>query len=460
MAETSRYATSGSRSIAEAVALQLPRLKADLGRLVAIPSISAPDYPESTHGVLLDAYEEVATLARDAGVTILDPLELPHTAPVLMGEIPAPDGAPTVLLYSHYDVVPVGDETKWESPPFEATERDGAIYGRGAADTKSNILMHIGALRAWEGRPPVGIKLVIEGMEEVGSAFSSFPPTRPEWFRADAMVIGDMGSVRPGVPTLTIALRGMAMITVEATTLAGPKHSGQFGGAAPDSLIALLTALATLVDENGDVAVPGLRREEWAGASYDDDEFRELAEVLPGVPFVGTGGLGERIWSGPSVTVTGIDVLPVDKAVNAVVPHARAKVSLRVHPEQDPVEAQAALIRHLEELKPFGVSLTLHALETGTGFAAQTDGPAYGAAREALADAWGSETVSIATGGSIPLVNALQQAAPDAEMLLFGTTDGFANIHAPNERVVVDEFEKATLAEAEFFGLYAERVAG
>jgi hypothetical protein len=170
---------------------------------------------------------------------------------------------------------------------------------------------------------------------------------------------------------------------------------------------------------------------------------------------IGTGGLGERIWSGPAITVTGIDVLPVDKAVNAVVPHARAKVSLRVHPEQDPVEAQAALIRHLEEQKPFGIPLTVHALETGTGFAAKTDGPAYGAAREALGSAWGSETVSIATGGSIPLVNALQQAVPEAEMLLFGTTDGFANIHAPNERVVVDEFEKAVLAEAEFFGLYA-----
>jgi acetylornithine deacetylase/succinyl-diaminopimelate desuccinylase-like protein len=305
----------------------------------------------------------------------------------------------------------------------------------------------------------VGIKVVIEGMEEVGSAFSGYPPTHAELFAADAMVIGDMGSVRPGVPTLTVALRGMAMITVEATTLGGPKHSGQFGGAAPDSLLALIHALGSLVDDNGDVAVAGLRREEWTGASYTDDEFRELAEVLPDIPFVGTGALGERIWSGPAITVTGIDVLPVDKAVNAVVPHARAKVSLRVHPEQDPVEAQAALIRHLEEQKPFGIPLTVHALDTGTGFAAKTDGPAYEAAREALGRAWGGETVSIATGGSIPLVNALQRAAPEAEMLLFGTTDGFADIHAPNERVVVDEFEKAVLAEADFFGLYAAQRA-
>src|SRR5262245_4554920 len=390
----------------------MPQLKSDLARLVAIPSVSAPSYPAETHPPLLEAHDAVVELFRDAGVEILGPLVLPGTAPVVMGEIPAPAGAPTVLLYSHYDVVPVGDESKWESPPFGATELDGAIYGRGAADTKSNILMHVGALRAWDGRPPVGIKVVIEGMEEVGSAFSSYPPSRPELFEADAMVIGDMGSFRPGVPTLTVALRGMAMLTVEARTLAGPKHSGQFGGAAPDALLALLHALSSLHDEHGDVSVPGLRREPWPGASYSDDEFRELAEVESGVPFFGTGGLGERIWTGPAITVTGIDVLPVDRAVNAVVPYARAKVSLRVHPEQDPAEAQAALARYLEELRPFGVSLTVHTAETGQGFAAATSGHAYEAARAALSSAWGGETVSFASGGSIPLVSALQEAVP------------------------------------------------
>jgi acetylornithine deacetylase/succinyl-diaminopimelate desuccinylase-like protein len=437
----------------------MPQLKADLARLVAIPSISEPNYPAPTHGRLAEAYEAVAGLFRDAGATILDPLELPETAPVVMAEIPAPPGAPTVLLYSHYDVVPVGDESKWESPPFEASERDGAIYGRGSADTKSNILMHVGALRAWDGRPPVGIKVVIEGMEEVGSAFSAYPPSHPELFAADAMVIGDMGSVRPGVPTLTVALRGLALLTVEVRTLAAPKHSGQFGGAAPDALLALLRALTSLTDENGDVAVPGLRREEWTGASYSDDEFRELAEVEPGVPFLGTGGLGERIWTGPAVTVTGMDVLPVEGAVNAVVPYARAKVSLRVHPQQDPREAQAALIDHLERQDPFGVALTVHPAQTGQGFSAATSGPAFAAAREALSEAWGAETVTFASGGSIPLVSALQEAVPEAEMLLLGTTDGFANIHAPNERVLVDEFEKAVAAEADFFGRFASAAA-
>jgi acetylornithine deacetylase/succinyl-diaminopimelate desuccinylase-like protein len=414
-------------------------------------------YPAETRPALQQAYDAVAGLFADAGVTILEPLDLPDTAPVLRGEIAAPQGAPTVLLYGHYDVVPVGDESKWESPPFEATERNGAIYGRGAADTKSNILMHVGAIRAWDGRPPVGIKVVIEGQEEVGGgAFSTFPTIRPELFDADAMVIGDMGSVRPGVPTLTIALRGMMAITVEARTLGGPKHSGQFGGAAPDALLTLIRALGTMHDESGNVAVEGLRRAPWTGASYTDEEFRQLSEALPGVPFLGTGELGERIWSGPALTVTGMDVLPVEGAVNAVVPHARAKVSGRIHPEQDPLEAQAALVRHFQDLRPYGVELEVHTAETGSGFAARTDGPAYAAAGQALAAAWEGETVSIATGGSIPLVNYLQQAAPQAEMLLMGTTDGFANIHAPNERVLVDEFENAVLAEADFFGRYAE----
>jgi acetylornithine deacetylase/succinyl-diaminopimelate desuccinylase-like protein len=449
-------AAATNASLAQRVSALMPQLEDELARLVAIPSVSAPGFPEPRQP-LLDAYDLIVELLRDTGVDVLDPLELPDTAPVIMGEIPAPDGAPTVLLYGHYDVVPAGDESKWESPPFEATERDGAIYGRGAADSKSNILMHVGALRAWGGRPPVGIRLVIEGQEEIGSPLSTFPPTRPELFASDAMVIGDMGSLRPGVPTLTVALRGMAGVVVEAETLAGPKHSGQFGGAAPDALLVLLHALATLHDENGDVAVPGLRREEWTGASYSDDEFRELAEIRPGLPFLGTGGLGERLWSGPAITVSGLDAQPVSAALNAVVPRARAKLNVRLHPEQDPAEAQAHVIRHLEALRPFGIELRVEAAETGTGFAASTTGPAYEAARAALADAWGTEAVFVATGGSIPLVNALQEAAPGAEILLLGTTDGFANIHAPNERVLLDELEKAVLAEAEFFREYAAR---
>jgi acetylornithine deacetylase/succinyl-diaminopimelate desuccinylase-like protein len=363
-----------------------------------------------------------------------------------------------VLLYSHYDVVPAGDEVLWTSPPFEPVVRDGALYGRGSADSKANIISHVGALRAWSGRPPVGIKVIIEGQEEVGGgALLDYPLAHPKAFACDAMVIADMGSVRPGVPTLTVALRGTAQVTVQVHTLNGAKHSGQFGGAAPDALIVLMRALATLHDDNGDVAVAGLDREEWTGESYSEDEFRELAEVLPGLPLQGTGGLGSRVWSGPAITVTGIDVPSVASAVNAVSPYARAKLNLRVHPSQDAAEAQAALVRHLEALRPFGVALEVHADETGNGFAADTTGRAYEAARAAWSAAWGVPAVNAAGGGSIPLVSALQAAVPTAEILLVGATDGYANIHAPDERVLLDELEKAVAAEAAFFGELAAR---
>ena len=435
----------------------MPQLKRDLARLVAIPSLSVVGYPESTHVPLLEAYDAVAELFREAGVENVLPLELPDTAPIVTGEIPAPEGAPTVLLYSHYDVVGAGDESLWDSPPFEATERDGAIFGRGSADTKSNILMHVGALRAWEGRPPVGIKLLIEGQEETGSgALPGYPKSDSDRFRADAVVIGDMGSLSPGVPTLTTALRGTVNVTLEARTLESGKHSGQYGGAAPDALLAVLHAIASLHDEHGDVAVAGLRRNEWEGPEQAEEQFRELGTVLDGMPLIGTGRLGSRVWSGPAVTVIGIDVPSVDAAVNAVSAYARAVLNVRVHPEQDATEAQAAVIRHLRAAKPFGIELEVQGGATGDGFAAESGGPAFAAARAAWAAAYGAEVLLAGSGGSIPIVSALADALPDAEALLVGTADGFANIHGPNERVIVDEFEKATIAEADFFARYAE----
>jgi cysteinylglycine-S-conjugate dipeptidase len=434
----------------------MPGLRRDLEHLVRIPSVSAPG---ELGAPLLEAFEMTSRLFADAGVEV-GRLDLPDTAPVLVGEIPAPAGAPTVLLYSHYDVVPAGAESEWDSPPFEPTERDGALYGRGAADTKSNILMHVGALRAWGGRPPVGIKLCIEGYEEIGSgALLGYPATEPDRFAADALVIGDMGSMSPGVPTLTTALRGMANVTVEVRTLESGKHSGQYGGAAPDALIAVLHALGSLHDERGNVAVAGLRRNEWDGPAQSEEEFRDLGTVLADVPLLGTGGLASRIWSGPAVTVIGIDVPSVNGAVNAVSPYARAALNVRVHPEQDALEAQSAVIDHLRAVRPFGIELDVRPGATGNGFAAATDGPAYTAARAAWTDAYGTEALLAGSGGSIPIVSALAGAMPDAEALLVGTTDGYANIHGPNERVLLDEFERATIAVAGFLGRYAEAAA-
>jgi acetylornithine deacetylase/succinyl-diaminopimelate desuccinylase-like protein len=454
MARVTHERTASKSALAGAVDALMPKLVEELMALTRIPSISESTFPAQP---VKDACTLVMQLLRDAGLQDVKTLDLPETYPIVTGSIPAPPGAPTVLLYGHYDVVPPGDETKWTSPPFEPTTRDGAIYGRGASDSKANVMAHVGALRAWGGKPPVGIKVIVEGMEEVGSALNQYPLVAPEQFRSDAMLITDMGSLRPGTPTLTVALRGTAVVTVEVKTLAGPKHSGQFGGAAPDALIVLLHALTSLHDEKGNVAVAGLRREPWTGDAYSEDEFRELAEVQKGLPLFGTGGLGEHLWSGPAITITGLDALPVDKAVNAVVPTARARINLRVHPQQDAKEAQAALVAHLKKLRPFGIPLTITPGATGDGFAAETSGPAYEAARTALATAWGGQTVKVATGGSIPLVHALHTAVPGAEILLLGATDGFSNIHAPNERVLVDELKKTVLAQAEFFREYAEQ---
>lgn len=439
--------------LAKTVDELMPQLTTDLIRLTRIPSISESTFPPEP---VREACNVVIELLRDAGLKQVKTLDLPDTYPIVTGQIPAPPGAPTVLLYGHYDVVPPGDESKWTTPPFEPVQRDGAIYGRGVSDSKANVIAHVGALRAWGGKPPVGIKVIVEGMEEVGSALNQYPMLAPEQFRADAMLITDAGSLRPGTPTLTVALRGMAVVVVEVKTLGGPKHSGQFGGAAPDALIVLLHALASLHDENGNVAVPGLRREPWTGESYSESEFRELAEVDKGLPLFGSGGLGEHLWSGPAITVTGLDALPVDKAVNAVVPTARARINLRVHPQQDAKEAQAALVAHLTALRPFGIPLTVTAGATGDGFAAETSGPAYEAGRAALSTAWGTKTVKVATGGSIPLVHALHTAVPEAAILLLGATDGFSNIHAPNERVLVKEFRNTVLAQAEYFQEFAE----
>lgn len=442
-----------SSDLAATVAGLMPQLRRDLETLVRIPSVSGADQPAAP---ILEAAGAVGDLLREVGVQHVRTLDLPGTNPVVLGEIPGPEGAPTVLLYSHYDVVSPGDLDEWHSDPFDPTERDGAIFGRGTADTKANIVTHLGALRAWNGTPPVGIKVVIEGDEETGgAAFTEYPPTDPELFAADVLIIADAGSVEPCVPTLTVALRGVAEVFVEVRTLASAKHSGMYGGAAPDALVALLHALGTLHDEHGDVAVEGLRREPWTGAVSTEEEFRALTEIVGDTPLIGTGDLGSRIVSGPAITVVGIDAPPVDRAVNAVSPFARAKLNVRVHPEQDATEAQDAVIAHLAAVKPFGIALELSRGATGNGFAARTDSPAYEAAREAWQAAWDADVVHVGIGGSIPLVDALQRAVPTADVLLVGAADGLANIHGPNERVLLDELEKATLAEADFFGRLA-----
>jgi len=444
--------------LTQSVDAQLPALTDELTRLVGIPSVSEWGFPAHTRPAVLQAHDVMVELLTGAGVQQIRALELPGTAPIITGTIPGPQGAPTVLLYGHYDVVGAGEESEWQTPPFEATRRGEEIFGRGVADSKSNLLVHIGALRAWDGKPPVNIKVLIEGQEEVGSPLEEgFPAESPEHFEADAILVADGGSIRVGQPSITVSLRGDARVIVEVRTLASNKHSGQYGGAAPDALIVLLRGLATLWDDSGDVAVPGLLREEWGGQTYTDEEFHALAQIEPGLDIIGTGGIGSKIWSGPAITVLGIDAPAVEGAPASVQAHARASLNIRVHPEQPAAEAQAAVVAHLAAQAPFGVPLTVIPGATGDGFRAVSSGPAWDAMVAAMDTAWQASTVQTATGGAIPIVKAMADAVPGAALFVFGATDSFANIHGPNERILVGEWRKAILAEALFLHELAER---
>jgi acetylornithine deacetylase/succinyl-diaminopimelate desuccinylase-like protein len=414
--------------------------------LVRIPSVATEGFPPEP---VLSAHDAVVRLLREAGVEQIDDLAIEgKTGPVVVGTVPGPPGAPTVLLYSHYDVVPAGDESLWDTPPFEPVEKDGAIYGRGTADSKANIMGILAALRVFDGRPPVTVRIVVEGQEEYGSPFDVYPPRDPSTFAADVMVIADVGSVRPGVPTMTSALRGSASVRVDVRTMDGDAHSGLFGGAAPDARQVLIAALATLRDACGDVVVPGLLREPWPGIELDEDEFRGNAGVMEGVPLAGTGSLGTRIWTGPAITVIGFDAPAADAPVNAVASSASALLNLRVHPRQPAAEAMQALVDHLRSLSPFGVALEVTPGEAGDGFMADQDGRVVQVALDALGRAWGAEAGMLGSGGSIPIVTSLQRAVPGAEILLFGATDGHAAIHAPNERVLLDELRRSIVAKA------------
>jgi cysteinylglycine-S-conjugate dipeptidase len=363
-----------------------------------------------------------------------------------------------VLLYAHYDVQPAGPEDAWTSPPFEPAERDGRLYGRGAADDKSGIVMHAGALLAIGEDCPVGIKVLIEGQEEAGDGgMEEFVKANADVLRADVIVISDVGNYALGVPTLTTSLRGMAACDIEVETLEGAVHSGMFGGPAPDALIALSRMIATLHDAEGAVAVTGLATTEYTGADYDEAAYRADAGVLPGVDLIGRGSIGQRLYGEPSINVIGVDAPAVDGAANALIPKARARISVRLAPGQVPADALQAVKEHLKTAAPWNVKVKVTPGAAGEGFLARTDGPAYAAATRAMAAAYGREVVHYGEGGSIPLVAAFLAAEPGAELILWGTEEPRCKIHAPDESVDLGEFERCTLAEALFIAALAEQ---
>jgi acetylornithine deacetylase/succinyl-diaminopimelate desuccinylase-like protein len=434
----------------------MPRLTDELKQLVRLPSVAFPDFPAAP---VEQAGAAVARLLNDAGLPDVRLVDVPRAPQAVFGHRPARDGAPTVLLYAHYDVQPAGPEEAWEGgKPFEPVERGGRLYGRGAADDKSGVVMHAGALMALDSACPVGVKVLIEGQEEAGDGgIEEFVAANAGLLKADVIVISDVGNYALGVPTLTTSLRGMAACDVEVETLEGAVHSGMFGGPAPDALVALCRMIATLHDDEGSPAVEGLATMDYDGAPYDEAAYRKDAGVLDGVSLVGSGTIADRLYGRPSINVIGIDAPQVDGAANALIPRARARVSVRLAPGQEPDDAMRAVKAHFEAAAPWNVRVTLTPGTTGDGFLARTDGPAYGAAAKAMAEAYGKDVVHYGEGGSIPLVAAFLAAIPGAEMILWGAEEPMCKIHAPNESVDLAELERCTLAEALFIAGLCER---
>ncbi|WP_033318631.1 dipeptidase [Streptomyces yerevanensis] len=447
-----------SNPVAETVASLIPRAKAELTELVAFKSVA--DFSQFPRSESEGAANWVAQALRTEGFQDVALLDTPDGTQSVYGFLPGPEGAKTVLLYAHYDVQPPLDETAWVTPPFELTERDGRWYGRGAADCKGGVIMHLLALRALKanGGVPVNVKVIAEGSEEQGTGgLERYAEEHPDLLTADTIVIGDSGNFRVGVPTVTTALRGMTAVRVRIDTLGGNLHSGQFGGAAPDALAALIRALDSLRAEDGSTTVDGLTGEaRWAGLQYEEDQFREDAKVLDGVELIGSGTVADRIWARPAVTVLGIDCPPVVGATPSVQASARALVSLRVPPGVDATEATKLLQAHLEAHTPWGARVSTELSGQGQPFRADISSPAYAAMAEAMRIAYDGEEMQYAgQGGSIPLCNTLASLYPRAEILLIGLSEPEAQIHAVNESVSPEELERLSVAEALFLRNYA-----
>jgi acetylornithine deacetylase/succinyl-diaminopimelate desuccinylase-like protein len=342
---------------------------------------------------------------------------------------------------------------------WELTERDGRWYGRGAADCKGNIVMHLTALRALaaNGGFPCGVKLICEGSEEQGTGgLEDFVPKNAELLEADAILVVDTGNFAVGVPTLTTTLRGMTSVDITLSALGSAMHSGMFGGPAPDPVVALIQILSTLHDEHGNTTVDGLdATQKWTGVDYSAEQFRSDANVLEGVKLMGDGTVADLLWARPSATVLGIDVPPVIGSSSAVQASAAARISLRLPPGMTGKQAQDALVAHLESRIPWGMNHTIVRVAVGDPFTGSLDGPAFEAMKTAMEEAFGREMTTEGQGGSIPLCNVLADTYPDAEIMLLGVEEPKCLIHAPNESVDPSEIENIALAEALFLKRYA-----
>jgi acetylornithine deacetylase/succinyl-diaminopimelate desuccinylase-like protein len=430
------------------VQAELPRIRQDLEDLVRIESVSAD--PARAAEVRRSA-EAVAELFRAEGFqdTQVVSAREDGRAPAVLARKPAPAGRPTVLLYAHHDVQPENDHADWDSPPFEPTERDGRLYGRGAADDKAGIAAHLAAVRALGEDLDVGVTMFVEGEEEVGSdTLSDLLAEHAEFLRADVIVIADSSNWDIGVPALTTSLRGLARVDVTVRTLTHAVHSGMWGGLVPDALMTLSRLISSLYDEAGNLAVEGLHQSAAADVEYPAERLRAESGIAEGVDFVGTGPAVDLLWTRPALTVTGIDAPKVEGASNTLTPAARAKLSLRVAPGDTTANAVACLRAHLEAHVPWGAQLGFEVVDTGEATQIDATGPAYDAARRAFSEAWdGTAPIDMGVGGSIPFIAEFLETFPEASVLVTGVEDPDTRAHGANEGLHLAEFERVCLAE-------------
>ena len=444
-------------ALSDAVDAGLPTAIADLSRLVRIPSVAWEGF-DFAH---IDASAAaVKALFDDTGVFELVEIRRapqgdggPLGQPAVLATRAARNGRPTVLLYAHHDVQPPGNDDDWDSLPYEPTVRGDRLYGRGSADDKAGVVSHVAAIRALvETVGPdfnLGLVVFIEGEEEFGSrSFLNFLHENKKELQSDVIVVADSGNWDTETPALTVALRGNVTFRLRVATLAHASHSGMFGGAAPDAMLAAIRLLATLHDENGSVAVPGLVRHDAKTPTYDEAMLRNEAGLLEGVTPIGTGPILDRLWYQPALTVTGIDAPSVQNASNTLLPSVTVRVSLRLAPGQDPEAALEAIESHVRAHAPFGAHLEITDVDKGSPFLVDTSGWAVAEAKAAMEQAWGRAAVEVGAGGSIPFIANLVELFPAAQVLVTGVEDPDSRAHSPNESLHLGVFRRAILAEA------------
>jgi cysteinylglycine-S-conjugate dipeptidase len=451
----------GVASAVAAVDDVIDAARSELEALVRIPSISAD--PEHFDDVRASA-DATVELLRAHGLEHVRTAGVEGSQPFVIGEwLHAGPDAPTVLLYAHHDVQPPGIVENWASDPFEPEERDGRLYGRGAADDKAGAVAHAHAVSAWltgTGTLPCNVRVLIEGEEEIGSpTLQAFLHAHLDELRADVLVLADAGNWKVGVPGLTYSLRGLAAADIELRALDGPQHSGMTGGAVPDPVMALSRLLSSLVDEHGDVAFDGAfdgLSEPGAQArapieGFDDvpEKFARVSGVRPGVQLVGNPDrtLHERLWLRPCLTVIGFDGHPIKGSSNQIVARATARVSLRLGPGQDPDRVLERLRAHVEKHVPWSLELTFTALEGAPAWQTDPTGPAFDAARRALHAGFGVEPVLMGVGGSIPFVGPFADAFGGIPSLLMGPDDPGANIHGEDESLHLGDWRSLIRSE-------------